>query len=293
MNIDHIESMLRAVPPDEGEYNLPLPKLDDHASAVISFGRRSDARATSLHRLALFVAIAALVVVGAVGVSAWGVGHSPTPAAAATAAGLSSAEYACAGIPFVPSQAGSGAALPDDPPTRLLTTTAAHYSAIMPASGWILRSVSDRDDLFIAAGTGVRAPYVFVEVRSNESEWSLYAYGDCEPATPPQVQQASFDFGDWSPRNFGPADSVIPIYLQSNYCNERLVGTTVWYTQSSVVVTFWARRELATTGSYAPPCFANLEMELATMSLVEPIGHRDLQTGPAYAAHSVLSSAQP
>ena len=194
---------------------------------------------------------------------------------------------------LAPSQAGSGGALPTDAPTRLLTTTAARYTAIMPASGWTLRSVSANDDLFIAAGTGTSAPYVFVEVRSNGSEWSLYAYGDCEPATPPQVEQASFDFGSWSPRNFGPADSVIPIYLQSNYCNERLVGRTVWYTQSSVVVTFWARRQVATTGSYPSPCLLNLQMELAKISLVEPIGDRDLQTGSAYAAHSVASSAQP
>lgn len=239
---------------------------------------------------ALALAILALAVTGGLAFGAWRLSHNDAATPTPPPTGLQTSLYSCAGALFDPgaSHGETGAERGADIASEVLRATTSRLSSILPASGWVRLPIDDRDVLFVVAGTKTPAPYVFVDVRTDDPMTSPYAYGDCEPAVPPAVEDAIFDFAIWTTGPLSATDQTIPIELQSNYCGETYVGPTIWYARSSVTATFWARRD---EQSSALDCPANLQFESSTLHLAEPLGDRGLMMGPATASR--LASPTP
>ena len=289
MDLQSIESVLRTRPAVEETYDRRMPDLDGPATKISIGFRARSSTPSAIAALVLVVAIA----LGGLAFGAWRLSQAAPGAPAPS--GLQSSLYSCAGALFDPSadRGPTGAERGTDIPSEILRTTTSRLSSILPASGWVRMPIDDQDVLFVAASSKTLAPYVFVDVRTVGPMSSPYAYGDCEPAVPPAVQDAAFDFAAWYTGPLAPTDQEIRIQLQSNYCFETYVGPTIWYSRSSIVATFWARRMPWPTpqGSILQGCPDDLEFQPATLNLAEPLGDRQLMMGPASAER--LASPTP
>jgi hypothetical protein len=237
----------------------------------------------------LVVAVLAAVVVGACNL---GQGDGKTAQSpVSTGQTIEAAAHSCGGRLFEPDEPIPSIDVQTDTgkPTAALRSTIAGLSDLLPGSGWRLAGSSDTQATFVAPGNRTRAEFVFVDVRASAGSWSARAYGDCEPAVPPTVTEASFDFGWWGVQT--PPTSAsrsLELLVQTNYCGDEFLGPTVWYTSQSVIVTFWARK--------APTihtCPAVLETAPYTVVLAEPLGDRQLLAGPAMAAHPAEGAPTP
>ena len=160
----------------------------------------------------LALAILALAVTGGFAFGAWRLSDNDSAAPTPTPTGLQTSLYSCAGALFDPaaSHGETGAERGADIASEVLRATTSRLSSILPASGWVRLPIDARDVLFVAAGTKTLAPYVFVDLRTDDPMTSPYAYGDCEPAVPPAVEDATFDFAIWTTGPLSVTDQTIP-----------------------------------------------------------------------------------
>jgi hypothetical protein len=266
-----------------------MSQPDDSAPGVLVGFRSRFSRPSAVAALVL----AAVIALGGLAFGTWRLSQGGPGAPALS--GLQSSLYSCAGALFDPSanHGDTGAERGGDAQSNVLRATFDRLPGSLPAVGWLRLTPSEEDVLFVAAGSKTLAPYVFVDVRTAGTGSSAYAYGDCEPAVPPAVNDATFDFAAWYTGPLSPSDQTIGIMLQSNYCDETYVGPTTWYAGSSVTATFWARRATPPTpqGSLLQACPLYLQFRPATLTLAEPLGDRQLMMGPASAAR--LASPTP
>jgi hypothetical protein len=231
--------------------------------------------------------VALIVVGGALALGAWqgqqkasppAEAWTPTPTAAPPL-GLQTDTYSCGGLTYAPyAQASETLAAEASGPADALRAAVSRLPAILPAEGWVVAGEVDGAVFYVAPNDLTPAPYAFVEVAAGGSAWSAVAYGDCEPAVP----SATLWPITW--RLTGPVDagsSALNLAFQANLCNAVFVGTTVWYGQSSVTVTFWSRQMGSDS---AASCPASTAMAAFTQRLAEPLGNRQVRTGPASSA---------
>jgi hypothetical protein len=265
---------------------------------------------------AFAVVVLTVVIASAVlAISAFqGKGTSPSPAPQTTAEttpeitagpplGLTADAYSCGGTAFVPGSAntvvpsvatstvpsaagastGASVAGPGDPAVALAAVTA-RLSSMLPDSGWAPAGGSGTGIVYVAANHKTPAPFSFVSLAIVSSKWVATAYGDCEPAVAPAVTGSKLSPLPWKVSgSVDPAAPTLKMLFQSNLCGQAFVGTTVWYSQSSVTVTMWARQATELEGG-AGSCSTTVETAPFILSLGEPIGTRQLRTGPASAA---------
>jgi hypothetical protein len=260
---------------------------------------------------AFAVAVVVLVVVIASAVLAISAfqrgGASPTPTATAPAdqtaevtptppLGLTADAYSCGGTAFVPGStstaapasaaasvaapagSASSAAGPGDPAIAMQAAVS-RLPSILPVSGWAPAGGSAGHVVYVAANNKTPAPFSFVDLGIVGGKWVATAYGDCEPGIAPAVTGSQLSPIHWKVSAVDTAAPTLKLLFQSNLCGQAFVGTTVWYSQSSVTVTLWAR---ATNlqGSVGE-CSSTVETAPFTITLAEPLGKRQLRTGPA------------
>ncbi|MGD0249102.1 MAG: hypothetical protein ABSB75_08630, partial [Candidatus Limnocylindrales bacterium] len=239
----------------------------------------------------------ALCVVGGVLLlGAWQEGQaspSPTPqptpeVTEAPPLGLHTDGYSCGGVAYVPdasagaAPAGESASAADGGPWTAVQGIASRLPSILPASGWRPANSAAGRIVYVAPNDTTPAPYAFVEVTGAGSSWAVTGYGDCEPAVPPAVASSVLEPIPWKVAGAVDATGVtLKLSFQANLCNETFVGQTVWYGANGVTITLWARKGPADEGA---PCATVVETASYTLTLAEPLGNRQLQTGPASAA---------
>jgi hypothetical protein len=199
--------------------------------------------------------------------------------------GLKTATYSCGGLAITPPLPTASAA-PSGVET-VLRGIEQRLPAILPATGWILVASSGGEVLYVAANTRTPAPYAFVLVSSSSSGggWTATSYGDCEPATPPTAPHSDLRAVSWDiaqPPTL--ATTALKLKFQSNLCGDIFVGQTVWYDSFGVTITFWARHD--PTGPQ-PSCLSATVMSPFTLTLAEPVGRRQILSGPASAGRVV------
>lgn len=205
--------------------------------------------------------------------------------------GLDADAYSCGGVAFAP---GVG---PDESPTEDVSGSSASASTavggpvgaldevtarlpdLLPDTGWNPIGGSGTNVTYVALNDRTPAPYSFVDVTLSGRTWTATSYGDCEPALPPAGQASALDPIKWDVVPPVPTSGLeIEAEFQANLCNETFVGSTIWYGPTNVTVTFWAR-VVSATGTGAS-CTPDSAMAPYTLSLPEPLGAKQLRTGP-------------
>ena len=225
-----------------------------------------------------------LVVVSGLGLGIW---KLVQPHAAAPH-GLQARLYSCGGLRFDPNARPSPSAPVPAQASSLLSQTTARLPDALPQSGWRTTWASDVAIYFVAPSHLTLAPYVFVRVLQDRTSgnWSIVSYGDCEPAVPPVVEDSGFGLPPWAatPGAATAASETIAVLVGTSDCETTsFLGPTIWYTSSTVVVTFWERSRSSLTSGEA--CDAVLLTKPYELRLAEPIGSRTLKAGPASAIH--------
>lgn len=277
MKTEDIEQLLRMPSQDEGAYKSVLPDLSETpAHAHIRW--RTSLGSDATRRLSGVIATVLVVVVAAAGFVAL---RGPLASPTSPLPGTTPAVYACGGASFTPAGArGIDAATPTDPLTVLHGLISRHGSAL-PADGWQVAESSPTTTLFVAQ-TDDFFGWKFVLAAAVAGRWSANAYGDCEPAVPPAIETAQFGFAQWVVVNAQPDRSSVDVQVQSSFCWQTFLGPTVWYTQSTVVVTYWTRLLPEPSGQVCP---LDLQFQPSTLTLIEPLGNRAILAGPASAQH--------
>jgi hypothetical protein len=209
--------------------------------------------------------------------------------------GLSADAYSCGGTPFIPGStstpagaaptgtttaaASSSVAGPGEP-SAALQALVARLPSILPATGWSPAGNAPGHLVYVAANNKTPAPFSFVDLAIVGSKWVAAGYGDCEPAA---VAGSTLSPIPWTISAVDPAAPTLQILFRSNLCGQAFVGMTVWYGQSNVTVTLWARQATELQGG-AGVCSSAAVTAPFTVSLAEPLGARQLRSGPASAA---------
>jgi hypothetical protein len=223
------------------------------------------------------------------------------PAVEVTAApplGLSADSYSCGGTAYVPGSTASvvpsGAATaaaagasssvsgPGDP-AAALAVFVGRLPSILPASGWAPAGGPAGHIVYVAASEKTPAPFAFVDLAIVGNQWVASAYGDCEPAVA-AVAASKLSPVYWKVATLDKASTTLNVLFQSNLCGEAFVGMTIWYSQTNVTVTLWARKLDAPDAAASCSATASIQTSPFTLTLAEPLGTRQLQAGPASAA---------
>src|ERR1035437_7650124 len=199
--------------------------------------------------------------------------------------GLLADAYSCGGLTFKPDATASSIATPSaSGASAALQGVLSRLPAVLPQAGWTPAGESAGQVVYVAPNTRTPAPFAFVDVTGTGTNWVAASYGDCEPAVPPAVVSSALAPIPWSVT--GPVNATstaLKLEFPASLCNEEFVGTTIWYSQASVTVTFWGRTTQSAGGSQAP-CSQASATAPYTLTLAEPLASRQLQMGPASVA---------
>jgi hypothetical protein len=190
--------------------------------------------------------------------------------------------YMCGGAAYVPDAYPATTASAE---ARIkLEALTGRLGAILPAAGWHIWSSSADRLVFIAPNEKTSSPFAFVEMKKAGPDWLATSYGDCEPAAPQPSVPSELVVGQWYlPARPAIGSQVVQLEFRLDFCDELLVGPTIWYSSSSVTVTMWGRRTPSVEGASPCPEIAYQAVPY-TLALAEPLGGRKLLVGPSTAA---------